>query len=367
MFFKGYGPHRLTFLLYHSNETPFVFRREYNIDQGRMMKAIQIDSKGGDLVLVEREIPEPTKREVLIKVQACGVCHGDAVAKEGTMPDATYPRIPGHEVIGTITRLGAHVENWKIGQRVGVGWHGGPCFQCRACRAGNFPECESSLVTGLSTDGGYAEYMTAREEALVLVPDEFDARNAPLLCAGNTVFGALRSSGAKGGDIVAIHGMGGLGHLAVQFAAKMGFKTVAISRSRDKEELIRKLGAHEFIDANHTDPAKALTALGGARVILCTAPSGKAISALVPGLSRGGEFIIVAAPYDPLQFHPGLLLGSGRSVKGWAGGKMADVLRFATLVNAMPMVETFLLEKAAEAYQKMINAEVRFRAVLVME
>jgi D-arabinose 1-dehydrogenase-like Zn-dependent alcohol dehydrogenase len=331
------------------------------------MKAVQIDSKGGDLVLVDREMPEPKTGEVLIKVQACGVCHGDAVAKEGTMPGATYPRIPGHEVIGAITKLGAHVANWKIGQRVGVGWHGGHCFKCHACRAGNFWGCENSLVTGLSTDGGYAEYMTAREEALVLIPDELDARSAPLLCAGNTVLGALKSSGAKGGDIVAIHGMGGLGHLAVQFAAKMGFKTVAISRGRDKEGLIRKIGVHEYIDANSADPAKALAAMGGARVILCTAPSGKAISALVPGLSRGGEFIIVAAPNDPLQFHPGLLLGSGRSVKGWAGGSMADALRFAMLVNVMPMVETFPLEQAAEAYQKMMNAEVHFRAVLTME
>ena len=331
------------------------------------MKAVQVHLKGGDLVLVDREMPEPETGEVLIKVQACGVCHGDAVAKEGTMPGITYPRIPGHEVIGTITGLGTHVDNWKIGQRVGVGWHGGHCFKCPACRAGNFWGCENGLVTGLSTDGGYAEYMTAREEALVFLPDGLDARGAPLLCAGNTVLGALKSSGAKAGDVVAIHGMGGLGHLAVQFAAKMGFKTVAISRGRDKEAPIRTLGAHEYVDANATDPAKALAAMGGARVILCTAPSGKAISALLPGLSRGGEFIIVAAPNDPLQFHPGLLLGSGRSVKGWAGGNVPDALHFAMLANVMPVVETFPLERAGEAYQKMMNAEVRFRAVLTME
>ena len=265
-----------------------------------MMKAVQVRAPGAEFELVSREIPEPRENEVLLQIDACGICHGDALAKEGNFPGIVYPRVPGHEVVGIIRRTGASVSEWKTGQRVGVGWHGGHCFTCKACRRGDFGACENTLTTGLSTDGGYAEYMTARAEVLVAIPEELSSvEAAPLLCGGSTTFGALRNSGAQGGDLVAIQGLGGLGHLALQFAVRLGFRTVVLSRSREKLELARKLGAHVCIDTTSTDALKELRKMGGARVILCLAPDGKAIGELAGGLGRGGQVIIVSyATFD---------------------------------------------------------------------
>ena len=330
-----------------------------------LMKAIQVTSPGADFELVQKEIPEPRENEVLIKVAACGVCHGEALVKEGHFPGIKYPRIPGHEVIGAVDKLGSRVDGWKLGQRVGVGWHGGHCFKCRACQKGEFLACENSLITGISTDGGYAEYMIARSEALVSIPDELDSvESAPLLCAGRTTFGALKYSGARGGDLVAIHGLGGLGHLAAQYAVKLGFKTVVLSRGKEKEKLAYSLGAHIYIDTNATDAAKELMKMGGARVILCTAPNSKAISELVAGLGRDGEAIVVTGAREPIQIPPMVLLGGGRSIRGWVGGKIEETIRFSILFKVRPMVEVFPLAQAAMAYEKMMTSKVHFRSVL---
>lgn len=334
----------------------------------KLMKAIQVKSPGADFELVQIEIPKPKENEVLVKVQACGVCHGDAVAKEGHFPGIKYPIIPGHEVVGIIEKTGANVSGWKVGQRVGVGWHGGHCFQCIACRKGNFNECEHSVTTGLHLDGGYAEYMIARFEVIVAIPAELDSQAAaPLLCAGRTTFGALKDSHAKPGDLVAIHGLGGLGHLAVQYAVKMGYKTVVLSRGKEKEELAYALGAHAYIDTDTTDGAKELTRLGGAQVILCTAPNSKAISALVPGLGRNGQAIIVTGTGDMLQVPSSLLLGGQRSLKGYVSGNIEEAILFSVLTNVTPMIEVFPLEQAAIAYNKMMSAKVHFRSVLKIE
>jgi D-arabinose 1-dehydrogenase-like Zn-dependent alcohol dehydrogenase len=329
------------------------------------MKAIQISAPGADFELVEREIPEPKAGELLIKVQACGVCHGEAILKGGHFPGLTYPRIPGHEVIGTISKCGSEISGWQVGQRVGVGWHGGHCFQCPACRRGEFFACSSNLVTGITIDGGYAEYMVARCEAVVSIPQELDSiEGAPLLCAGRTVFGALKSSGARGGDLVAIHGIGGLGHLAIQYSRNLGFKTIALSRGTDKKELSLKLGAHAYLDTSSGCATEELQKMGGARVILCTAPNSRAIAELIDGLGSNGKIIIVSAPQEMMQFHPGLLLKGNRSISGWVSGNIEEAIDFSLLSGAMPMVETFPLEQAAIAFNKMMAAKVRFRAVL---
>jgi D-arabinose 1-dehydrogenase-like Zn-dependent alcohol dehydrogenase len=329
------------------------------------MKAIQISAPGADFELVDREIPEPGAGEVLVKVQACGVCHGEAILKGGHFPGLTYPRIPGHEVVGTISKWGSDVKGWQVGQRVGAGWHGGHCFRCPACRSGDFGACERSLITGITIDGGYAEYMIARSEALVDFPKELDTyEGAPLLCAGRTVFGALKHSGARGGDLVAIHGIGGLGHLAVQYSRKLGFRTVALSRGADKKELALKLGAHVYLDTDTGTAAKELSNMGGARVILCTAPNSRAIVELINGLGKDGKLIMVAAPQDAMQFHPGVLLNGGRSISGWVSGSIEEALSFSLLCGAMPMVEVFPLAQAAMAFEKMMAAKVLFRAVL---
>ena len=329
------------------------------------MKAVQISAPGEEFELVEREIPEPKNGEVLIKVQACGVCHGDAVIKGGHFPGLTYPRIPGHEVIGTIAKLGPNVNDWPIGKRVGVGWHGGHCFKCSACRKGDFLACENSVTTGITVDGGYAEYMIARCEALISIPQELDTyEGAPLLCAGRTVFGALKGSGAKGGDLVAIHGIGGLGHLAIQYSQKLGFKTVALSRGTAKKDLSLKLGAHAYIDTSTGEAAKELLKMGGARVILCTAPNGQAIAELINGLGKNGQIIIVAAPQDMMQFQPGLLMRGGRSIGAWVGGNIEETIDFSLLCHVIPAVEIFPLEQAGAAFEKMMAAKVHFRAVL---
>jgi alcohol dehydrogenase, propanol-preferring len=330
------------------------------------MRAIQVSSAGADFELIQKEIPQPGINEVLIKVEACGICHGDAIAKEGHFPGIKYPIIPGHEIVGIIEKTGSQVTNWKAGQRVGVGWHGGHCNQCSACRRGDFGACEQSLTTGLHLDGGYAEYMIARPEVMVNIPDELNAVDAaPLLCAGRTTLGALKLSGAQGGDLVAIHGLGGLGHLAVQYAVKLGFKTVVLSRGKSKEELAFKLGAHVYIDTASGDAAKQLMKLGGARVILCTAPSGKAIAELIPGLGRHGQAIIVTGASDMMQLPPMLFLGGERSILGSVGGNIEDTIRFSVLTKVVPMVEVFPLEQVALAYEKMMTAKVHFRSVLL--
>jgi len=332
-----------------------------------LMKAIRIAGPGADFELIEKEIPEPGINEVLIKVEACGICHGDSVAKLGHYPGIKYPIIPGHEVVGVVVKQGSMVTNWKTGQRVGVGWHGGHCNQCIACRKGDFGACEKSLTTGLHIDGGYAEYMIAHPEAMVSIPDELTSvEAAPILCAGRTTYGALKECGAKGGDLVAIHGMGGLGHLAVQYAVRLGFKTVVLSRGKEKEALSYKLGAHFYIDTDTGDAVKQLQQLGGARVILCLAPSGKAIADILPGLGRRGQAIIITGAGDVMQLSPNIFLGGERSMQGFVGGNIDEALRFSILTKIVPTIEVFPLEQAAMAYERMMSAKVLFRAVLKM-
>ncbi|MDQ7822301.1 MAG: alcohol dehydrogenase catalytic domain-containing protein [Candidatus Eremiobacteraeota bacterium] len=331
------------------------------------MRAIQVSGPSADFELVHREIPEPGDYEVLIKVEACGVCHGDLIPIEGHFPGLTYPRVPGHEVIGIVEKTGLRVSSWMPGQRVGVGWHGGHCFYCSACRSGDFGACENAKVTGLSMDGGYAEYMIARPEVLISIPEELDPiAGAPLLCAGRTVFGALKESRAKGGDLVAIHGLGGLGHLALQYAAKFGFRPVVLSRGKEKEELALKLGAHCYIDTTAADGAKELNKMGGAAVLLCTAPDSKAISSLIGGLARRGQAVIVAGVSEMIEVSPLQLLMGERSIRGFAGGSLEETIDFSLRFKIMPMVEIFSLEEAPAAFGKMISSKVHFRAVLKM-
>ena len=330
-----------------------------------LMKAIQVSAPGGDFKLVQKEIPEPREHEVLLKVQACGVCHGDAIVKEGYFPGLSYPRTPGHEVVGTIAKLGSESHYWRVGQRVGVGWRGGHCTHCRSCLKGDFWACESPLATGISSDGGYAEYMVARMDVLTAIPEELSSvEAAPLLCAGATTLGALKSSQAKGGDLVAIQGLGGLGHLALQFAVKLGLKVAVVSRGSDKEELARKLGAQIYIDSSAKNAAEELMKMGGARAIFCTAPNSKAISELVNGLARNGQLIIITFVNEPMQISPVQLMRAVRSVSGWVGGNAADTLNFSVITHVVPMVEVFPLEQAAMAFERMMTAKVRFRAVL---
>jgi propanol-preferring alcohol dehydrogenase len=316
-----------------------------------MMKAVQIPSRGGQLELVERPVPTPVEGQVLLRVEACGVCHGEVVAIDGHFPHMQYPRIPGHEVIGVIEQLGTAVTNWQVGQRVGVGWNGG-----------------HGQVTGLTMDGGYAEYMVAYEDGLALIPGGLSALEAaPLMCAGVTTFGALKNSAAKPGDIVAIQGIGGLGHLAIQYAKKAGFHTVAVSRGSEKEELARQLGAHLYIDSAQDDAAKTLQAMGGAKVILATAPNGKAISSLFDGLGPNGELIIVAGSGDPMDLSPAQFLNGRRTIRGWTSGQAKDseeTIRFSVLTDVRPMIETYPLERVGEAFERMMQASARFRAVL---
>ena len=330
-----------------------------------LMKAIQVSAPGADFELVQKEIPKPKEHEVLLKVHACGVCHGDAIVKQGYFPGLQYPRTPGHEVVGTIAKLGSESHYWKVGQRVGVGWRGGHCQRCKSCLKGEFWACESPLATGISTDGGYAEFMVARMDVLTLIPDELGSvEAAPLLCAGATTLGALKSSKVQGGDLVAIQGFGGLGHLALQFAVRLGLKPVVISRGKEKESLALKLGAQIYIDTNATNAAKELMSLGGARAIFCTAPNSKAISELVDGLARYGQLIIITFVNEPLQISPVQLMRAVRSVSGWVGGDAVDTLNLSVLTHVVPMVEVFPLEQASEAFERMMTAKVHFRAVL---
>lgn len=334
------------------------------------MKAMQVPHAGGAFELVERPIPEPQDWQVRIKVEACGVCHSDALVKEGGPYPIVYPRVPGHEVIGVIDALGANVREWSAGQRVGVGWHGGHCFVCAACRRGDFINCANAQVTGVSYDGGYAEYMVVPHEAVALVPEGLGAaEGAPLLCAGITTFNALRHSVARPGDLVAVQGLGGLGHLGIQFANRFGFRTVAVSRGKDKEELARQLGADEYINTDASDAAQELSRRGGARVVLTTAPSGKAIGALLGGVGANGQLFIVAAPPDATEVYLASLISGVRGIQGWASGTAMDsedTLNFSMLRQVRPMIETFPLERASEAYDRMMSNQVRFRAVLTM-
>jgi D-arabinose 1-dehydrogenase-like Zn-dependent alcohol dehydrogenase len=334
------------------------------------MKAAQISKAGGDFELVEREVPQPGRGQVRVKVEACGICHSDVLVKEGLWPGLQYPRVPGHEIAGQVDALGDGVTNWTKGQRVGVGWHGGHDFVCDQCRRGDFTMCANRKVTGLDFDGGYAEYMIAPAEALALIPDELPAEEAgPFMCAGVTVFNALRNSGARGGDVVAVQGIGGLGHLGVQYARQMGFQTIALGRGKDKEPLAKKLGAHHYVDSDLVDPVKELQKLGGARVILATAPSAKAISSVVEGLSVDGNLLIPAAPNDPLAVSVMPLIMGRRQVSGWYSGTARDsqdTLEFSARTGVHPMIEKFPLSRVAEAYEQMHSGKARFRVALTM-
>ena len=332
------------------------------------MRAAQIARPAGPFEVVEREIPQPAAGWVRIKVQACGVCHSDSLVKEGHWPGLQYPRVPGHEVVGVVDAAGAGVVEWQPGQQVGVGWHGGHCGHCDACRSGNFFGCQVALqITGISFDGGYADYMVAPAIALALVPQGLAAvEAAPLMCAGITTYNALRNSGARPGDVVAVLGLGGLGHLGVQYAVKMGFKTVGIARGRDKEPLARKLGAHHYIDSQAQDPAAELQKLGGAKVILATVTNGDAMSAVQGGLGLNGTLMVIGAA-QALQMSPLVLISGRRSVKGWYSGTAMDsqdTLRFSVLAGVRSMNEVFPLEHVAEAYDRMMGGKARFRVVL---
>jgi D-arabinose 1-dehydrogenase-like Zn-dependent alcohol dehydrogenase len=333
------------------------------------MRVVQVARANGPLEIVEREIPEPGVGSVRVKVEACGVCHSDWFTKEGNWPGIEYPRVPGHEVAGIVDAVGASVAGWTQGQRVGVGWHGGHCGYCDSCRRGDFVTCQiAPQVPGIAYDGGYAEYMIAPAATLALIPEGLSAVDAgPLMCAGVTTFNSLRNSGARPGDLVAVLGVGGLGHLGIQFAAKMGFKTVAIARGVDKESLSRKLGASYYIDSRAQDAAAELVKLGGARVILATVTSGKAMSAVLGGLGVNGKLMVLGAADAPLEVNAGLMIGGRRSIMGWPSGNSIDsqdTLRFSAQSGVRAMTEVFSLERAAEAYERMMSGKARFRAVL---
>jgi D-arabinose 1-dehydrogenase-like Zn-dependent alcohol dehydrogenase len=334
------------------------------------MKAARIPKAGADFEIIEREIPDPGPRHVRIKVQACGICHSDLFTKEGAWPGIEYPRVPGHEIAGIIDELGAGVSEWKKGQRVGVGWHGGQDGTCLACRRGDFRNCRNLKIPGISYDGGYQQYMLAPVEALVAMPESLsDAEAAPLLCAGITTYNALRHSGAMPGDLVAVLGVGGLGHLGIQFANKFGYKVAAIGRGSENATLAKKLGASVYIDSKSTKAAEALQQLGGAQAILATAPSSRAMSELIDGLGPNGKLIVVGVEDDPIEVRPVQLVVGSRAIQGWASGTPTDsedTLRFAELTGVRPMIETYPLEKAAEAYARMLSGKAQFRVVLTM-
>ena len=334
------------------------------------MKVAQISKPGGDFEIVEREVPEPGPGEVRIKVQACGVCHSDVLTKDGLWPGIQYPRVPGHEVAGVIDEVGDGVTAWKKGQRAGVGWHGGHDGTCRECRRGDFRNCQNLKVCGVSYDGGYEQYMVAPAEAVVSIPDSLtDVDAAPLLCAGITTYNALRHSGAMPGDVVAVQGIGGLGHLGIQFANKFGYRTVAIGRGPGNASLAKKLGAGEYIDSQAGNAVDALQKLGGARVILATAPSSKAMSELIDGLGPNGKLMVIGAAFEPIEVTPLQLITGSRTVQGWASGTPADsedTLRFAELSGVRAMIETYPLEKAGAAYARMLSGKAEFRVVLTI-
>ena len=332
------------------------------------MRAVVVPEPGADFVIEEREIPTPGRDEALVRVHACGVCHSDSFAKDGGFPGVSHPRVPGHEIAGVVEALGDGVKGWEVGQRVGIGWFGGNCGYCEWCRRGDFINCENGAIPGISIDGGYADYVVVRANALASMPDDLsDEEAGPLLCAGITTFNALRNSGATAGDRVAILGVGGLGHLGVQFASRMGFETVAVARGTGKEELARKLGAHHYIDSTDGDPGEKLAALGGVDVILATVTNAGAMAALFGGLRARGKLIIVGASMEPLPIPAAALIGGSTTIAGHASGTSRDsedTLNFSALSGVRPMIETLPLEKAAEAYEKMMAGDARFRMVL---
>ena len=334
------------------------------------MKSAQVPKPGADFELIERAIPEPDAGHVRIKVQACGICHSDVLTKDGLWPGIEYPRVPGHEVAGVIDEVGDGVSAWKKGQRVGVGWHGGQDNTCRECRRGDFRNCRNVKIPGISYDGGYQQYMVAPVEALVSIPDSLnDVDAAPLLCAGITTYNALRHSGALPGDLVAVQGIGGLGHLGVQFANKFGYKVAAIGRGSENAALAKKLGASVYIDSQATKAAEELQKLGGARVVLATAPNSKAMSELIDGLGPNGELMVIGAAFDPIEVMPVQLIVGSKTIQGWAAGTPADsedTLNFAELSGVRAMIETYPLEKAAEGYARMMSGKAQFRVVLTM-
>jgi D-arabinose 1-dehydrogenase-like Zn-dependent alcohol dehydrogenase len=334
------------------------------------MKVAQIPKPGADFQIVDREIPQPGPGQVRIKVQACGVCHSDLFTKEGLWPGIQYPRVPGHEVAGIIDEVGAGVSEWKQGQRAGVGWHGGHDGTCLQCRRGDFGNCQNLKIAGISYDGGYQQYMVAPVEALTAIPESLsDVEAAPLLCAGITTYNALRHSGAMPGDLVAVLGIGGLGHLGIQFANKFGYKVAAIGRGSENAALAKKLGASVYIDNKVTNAVEELQKLGGAQVILATAPSSKAMSEVIDGLGPNGKLMVVGAAMDPIQVTPVQLITGSRTIQGWASGTPTDAedtLRFAELTGVRPMIETYPLERAAQAYARMMSGNAQFRVVLTM-
>jgi D-arabinose 1-dehydrogenase-like Zn-dependent alcohol dehydrogenase len=334
------------------------------------MKAVQVPAAGGEFQIVERDIPQPGPGQVRIRVLACGVCHSDVITKEGGFPGLQYPRVPGHEVAGTIDEVGPGVTAWKKGERVGVGWHGGQDNTCLECRRGNFINCVNVKVCGISYDGGYQEYMVAPVEAVAHMPESLDPAEAgPLMCAGITTFNSLRHSGAGPGDLVAVQGIGGLGHLGIQFANKFGYRVAAIGRGTESAALAKKLGAHHFIDSVATKPAEELQKLGGAKAILATAPSGKSMSGLIEGLAPNGTLLVVGASDDAIEVPPVPLLLAKRRVQGWPSGTPTDsedTLKFAEMTGVRPMIEKYPLAKAAEAYDRMLSGKAQFRVVLTM-
>ena len=334
------------------------------------MRAVQVTEAGGALELVERAVPQPGPGEALVKVAACGVCHSDMFAKEGAYPGVSFPVVPGHEIAGSVAALGEGARGWEEGQRVGVGWYGGACGWCGPCRAGAMMSCQNMGIPGVTFDGGYADYVVVPAQALAAIPDELAAEAAaPLMCAGVTTFNALRHTGARAGDLVAVLGVGGLGHLGVQFAHKMGFRVVAIARGTGKADLAGDLGAHHYIDSTATDPAEELNKLGGARVILSTVTNGEAVAATIGGLGVGGELVVVGAAAEPIPVPASGLIGTGGSVAGHASGTASDsedTLAFAALAGVEARIETLPLEDAASAYDRMMAGDARFRMVLAM-
>jgi D-arabinose 1-dehydrogenase-like Zn-dependent alcohol dehydrogenase len=332
------------------------------------MRAVQISRPGGPFEIVEREIPQPGPREVRVKVKTCGLCHSDSFTKEGLFPGITYPRVPGHEVAGVIDALGADVPRWKVGQYVGVGWLGSYCGYCESCRRGVFITCANQRITGITMDGGYQDYMLVPFQGLALIPEEMNPVDAgPLMCAGITTFNSLRNSGVRGGDTVAILGIGGLGHLAIQFASRMGFRTVAIGQGTDKEPLARQLGARHYIDSTAADPAAELQRLGGARIILATATSAQSIAASIGGLSLDGRVVVLGGDYTPVPLSTAALIAKRTGLYGWPSGSSVDsedTMKFAEMTGVRPMTEAFPLEKAQEAYDRMMSNKARFRVVL---
>jgi D-arabinose 1-dehydrogenase-like Zn-dependent alcohol dehydrogenase len=334
------------------------------------MRVVQVSSANGPFELVERDVPTPASRQVRIKVEACGICHSDSFTKMGAFPGMQFPRVPGHEVVGLLDAVGSEVPEWKVGARVGVGWHGGHCGHCRSCRKGDFITCSTGQIPGISYDGGYADYMIAPFEALAAIPGELSsAEAAPLLCAGITTFNALRHSGAASGDLVGVLGIGGLGHLGVQFAVKMGYRTVAIARGTDKEALARRLGAQHYIDSTTQNVAQELTKLGGARVLLATLTDAKSMSDAVGGLGVDGKLMVIGASMQPIEVPPLALISSRRSIAGWPSGTASDsedTMNFSVLSNIRPLIESYPLERAPEAYERMMSGKARFRVVLSM-